>query len=63
MNRQANTSKKNKTPPPHKKTKILCRPTLHTFAFACHRTKPTQRQSQKSAIANALLNQSSKTYL
>ena len=43
--------KKQKKMPPHEK--ILC--TLHTFAFACHRTKPARRQSQKSAIATALL--------
>ena len=45
--------KKQKKMPPHEK--ILCHRTLHTFAFACQRTKPTQRQSQKSAIATALL--------
>jgi len=39
--------------PPH--GKILLQPALHTFAFACQRTKPTQRQSQKSAIATVLL--------
>lgn len=33
-------------------------PTLHTFAFAHNRTSQTQGQSQKSAIANALLEQS-----
>ena len=44
--------KKTKKLSPHEK--ILCLRTLHTFAFACNRTKPTQRQSQKSAIANAL---------
>lgn len=45
--------KKQKKMPPHEK--ILCQRTLHTFAFACQRTKPAQRQSQKSAIATALL--------
>lgn len=45
--------KKQKKMPPHEK--ILCQRTLHTFAFACNRTNPSQRQSQKSAIATALL--------
>jgi hypothetical protein len=42
--------KKNKKASPQKKFIA----TLHTFAFACHRTNPTHKQSQKSAIANAL---------
>ena len=50
----AYAEKKNKKKfPTHEK--ILCQRTLHTFAFACQRTKPVQRQSQKSAIATALL--------
>lgn len=44
---------KQKKLPPHEK--ILWQRSLHTFAFACLCSKPTQRQSQKSAIATALL--------
>jgi len=43
--------KKQKKLPPHEK--ILCLRTLHTFAFAFQRTRPTQRQM--CAIATALL--------
>ena len=49
------SEKKLKKMPPHKK--IHCLRTLHTFVFALKRTWQTQGQSQKSAIANALLMQ------